>query len=495
MTTKKDNLNSRINTLGIGQELSVGIPQEGFQDPTGEYPKRDYNYGTSINKSARGEKINELYIGGGDYGLSLDIQPQRTSEYPFNQVSETISGHVVEYDDTPGGERILIKHRTGAGVEMRSDGSVIISSTNNKIEITGGDQTVIVEGHGNLIYKGNLNLVVTGDYNVDVGGNYNVNVAGNREFGIGINDTTIVNGNAHYVTKGSRSTKTIGINTDIYLDDAFEVVGKNKQTTVEGNVDLLSGDTIFTSAEEKFAVTTKVSSIIGAKNVSMWGNKGSIGGKEVNFTGSVYMGNEGPQPFASGAAFYGSFHGQATEAMFSRTSWTAEKSKYAEFSDQANAAVMANTAAMGGASSISSTNIPSGGAPEVVWDQEILSPLGPPPVPPLVAAAATTGTYGIKSVVVDEGDALKQKILLRDDYNGLFEKIPTTQEIRSSFRNEANKNSIAANLVVEGRLSYDYANPIPPKIGRSVSKEPRPRFGTTPIGNATENRGKRFTPK
>ena len=119
-------------------------------------------------------------MNGGAEGVPLNIEDQRPSEFPFNQVDETTSGHVVEYDDTPGGERILIRHRTGAGVEMRADGSVLVSSTNNKIEVTGGDQTVIVEGAGNLVYKGNLNLVVTGDYNVDVGGNYNVNVAGSH---------------------------------------------------------------------------------------------------------------------------------------------------------------------------------------------------------------------------------------------------------------------------------------------------------------------------
>ena len=86
---------------------------------------------------------------GGDIGLSLDIAEQRPSEYPFNQIQETQSGHVVEYDDTPGGERILIKHRKGE--EMRADGSVIVSAVNNKIEATGGDQTAIIEGHGNLV--------------------------------------------------------------------------------------------------------------------------------------------------------------------------------------------------------------------------------------------------------------------------------------------------------------------------------------------------------
>ena len=35
----------------------------------------------------------------------------------------------------------------------------------------------------------------------------------------------------------------------------------------------------------------------------------------------------------------------------------------------------------------------------------------------------------------------------------------------------------------------------PDKIGRTVGKEPSSRFGYTAIGNAIDNRGKRFTPK
>ena len=120
----------------------------------------------------------------------------------------------MEYDDTPGGERILIKHRKGAGVEMRADGSVVISAVNNKVEVTGGDQTLIVEGHGSLVYKGNLNLTVTGDYNVDVGGNYNVQVAGNHIEGISENHRTFVTKNSEYVTKGTKSTKQL-VNTPI----------------------------------------------------------------------------------------------------------------------------------------------------------------------------------------------------------------------------------------------------------------------------------------
>lgn len=51
MTTKKDNFDLRVDKIGEGTENTLGVPNDGMQDPTGEYPKREYNYGSSINKS------------------------------------------------------------------------------------------------------------------------------------------------------------------------------------------------------------------------------------------------------------------------------------------------------------------------------------------------------------------------------------------------------------------------------------------------------------
>ena len=89
MTTKNDNYNIRVEKIGEGTENTLGVPLDGMQDPTGEYPKREYNYGSSINKASRGSKTNNLYVGGGDIGVSLGIEQQRPSEYPFNPVSYT----------------------------------------------------------------------------------------------------------------------------------------------------------------------------------------------------------------------------------------------------------------------------------------------------------------------------------------------------------------------------------------------------------------------
>lgn len=97
MTTESEKNKLGTNTA---KDKTLGVPLDGFQDPTGEFPKTNYHYSNSINQAARGFEVNELYVGGGDYNVSLNIEDQQPSQYPFNQVMETASGHVIEHDDT-----------------------------------------------------------------------------------------------------------------------------------------------------------------------------------------------------------------------------------------------------------------------------------------------------------------------------------------------------------------------------------------------------------
>ena len=472
MTTKKDNFEIRKDKLGEGLEESLGVPLQGQQDATGSYPSRDYNFGSSINKASRGTKVNELFIGGGDFGVPLGITPQRPSQYPYNQVQETSSGHVIELDDTPGGERVLLKHRKGAGVEVRADGSVVISAVNNKVEVTGGDQTVIIEGHGNLVYNGNLNLKVSGDYNVDVGGNYNVNVAGNKETTIKDNNRTTVMKNVQYTTHGTRTHKTIGDNVNLMLADNVQAVNGNQANLVEGTIDMASEVSMHLSSKESLVAISKSTNLTGVNNVSVMGQAGSIGGKTVDFTGRVYMGNEGETAEQSGAIFHGTFKGIADEAL---RSYNANSARVATSQNYAE----------------NVTGSPSGD--EATKSQASIS--GKNPItPPDVVDFGTTGTYAIKTVVVDGGDRILNGITHTDDYNDVFRFIPTNQEIRSALRSPVNRDEVASRLVAEGKLNPKYNSKIPPKVGRTASgKTKAKRFGFTPLGNSISNRGKRFT--
>jgi len=501
MTTKKDNYDLRVEKIGEGVENSLGVPNDGMQDPTGEFPKREYNFGSSINKAARGSKTNNLYVGGGDIGVPLGIQPQRPSEYPFNQVQETTSGHVIEQDDTPGGERVLVKHRTGAGIEMRADGSVIISAVNNKVEVTGGDQTVIIEGNGNMVYNGNLNMKVTGDYNVDVGGNYNVNVGGSLRENIQQNHRTITTGNREETVKKTKTNRTLSTVTDVMLADYNQFVKLDQKNFVEGNIEIAAEDAIFLSGKEAFVASSKNTNITGAKYVSVMGQKGAIGGRMVDFTGNVFQGGEGPVEYNSGAVFYGSFMGKASEAWKANNANNADlalRSFYASNAKNSLTSVTAGTCASLGAGTFSPPVILTAGIHLPKTADKFQYPSSGPAEVQItgewVVGQTVNGDYAIRTVVIDGGEVLLTKTLLSDDYEDVFDKIPTTQEIRSAFRNKSSRDKIGDILVAEEKLNPEYKTKSPPAIGRSVKKSPSSKFGFEPIGNAIENRGKRFQP-
>lgn len=86
------------------------------------------------------------------------------AEYPYNQVYQSRSGHVVEYDDTPGAERVVFYHKSGTFEEFHPDGKKVEKNIGQSFEVHLG-------GH-NIYVQGNLNAVVAGDYRVSVAGEY-----------------------------------------------------------------------------------------------------------------------------------------------------------------------------------------------------------------------------------------------------------------------------------------------------------------------------------
>ena len=93
---------------GVSKEFSFGIHLDGSVDPTGEYPRRENWYGSSISSSGRGVRINQLWTGGSTLGVNFDLSTPQASVYPFNQANETPSGHSFELDDTPGAKSELV---------------------------------------------------------------------------------------------------------------------------------------------------------------------------------------------------------------------------------------------------------------------------------------------------------------------------------------------------------------------------------------------------
>lgn len=161
-------------------EASTSSDGNGFVDPDGVYPT--YTGEPDVGKLARGTESPENNLINNN-GIS-EPDSNRSPKYPNNKVYLGTSGNIVEYDDTPGAERILIRHKSGAFVEMHTSGDVVYKSPGNTYDLTasskyvnvGGNITVNVGGDANINVSGNCTQKVGGNYSLNIGGSYTINV-------------------------------------------------------------------------------------------------------------------------------------------------------------------------------------------------------------------------------------------------------------------------------------------------------------------------------
>jgi hypothetical protein len=187
--------------MGIlpGIPVSLPAPTEGFADPrTGRelssaprqpgastgvrYPSR-LNEST-LSRLARNEKISDTPIqskkssvstvsiaGGGSW--SEPPTPYATV-YPYNRVMETESGHILEFDETPGAERVHIYHRSGTFDEYHPDGSKVTRINKDAYEIVLSDKNIYVKGSLNITADKDVTIKAGQDVTIEAGGSFKV---------------------------------------------------------------------------------------------------------------------------------------------------------------------------------------------------------------------------------------------------------------------------------------------------------------------------------
>ena len=108
------------------------------------------------------------------------------TEYPYNKPYESLTGHRVEFDDTPHGERVFFRHAKGSYVEFSPDGGVNVFAVGdmkmyNKagVSITSDENGDIkIGGHARLLVGGGAHIEVAGDAGLKVGGDMAASVMG-----------------------------------------------------------------------------------------------------------------------------------------------------------------------------------------------------------------------------------------------------------------------------------------------------------------------------
>lgn len=460
MTTEaNDDLQDRLLKEGEGAVEKEGVKPFGFRDANNQYPKSEYENSSSLNFTARGMSSSQLNIGGGVDGVGIPGIPADSlaalpSTYPNVQVKQSASGHVIEMNDTPGGERVLIMHNNGSGIEIRPDGTVVVSSTRNRVEVCGGDNSVIVEGDAHLTYKGNLTLNVTGDYNIDCL-NHNVTVRGDKIETIKGGYKRHIAGSSADTVAGNRSETTVKTKTQTQLGDLNIVTKGRTGLTTEGNMDILSGAEMIQTAETSY-VNSSPNINLAAQDISVFGDTGTIGGENIiMYNYNMHTQKTVWSETVDTNVVYGDLEGTAQLAVLADTT---NSQNYSDPDTDPGSA--GNTGSSVGytvddtAVDIKATALPTG--------LILTNYLG-------------QSANGIRDVNIDIGNYLKEAI----------EKPPlNTKDARAAFRDTANKDNseFMTKQIGAGSIQAGFGQ-VPTKLGRSRSAAPAAQRGRTPIGN------------
>lgn len=158
--------------------------------------------------------------------------------YPFNQVKQTQSGHVEEFDDTPGGRRYHRYHPTGTFEEIIDDGTRTIKVVGKDYEMFLNGKNVYVNGNLNLTVSGNKRELIQGNYHLEVQGDMTMNLHQSLQSKIEMNQETEIGG--YRVTNVKEDDYLTILNGDrtfnLTTGNRVENITGNDTRTVEGNI-------------------------------------------------------------------------------------------------------------------------------------------------------------------------------------------------------------------------------------------------------------------
>ena len=210
-----------------GVNAQENIKEEGLNDPYDNFPRDTYLGKPDTNILAYGppeegtpsfnKKPAEEVPTGDDETWNEPTAGDGNPVYPFNKVYESVTGHLIEIDDTRDNERIHIYHNSGSFVEFHPDGKMVIKSTGGGYKVTMGDEKMYVQGNlnittdGNAVFKaanyifegGKAHFKLSDDFQVDCK-NFNANATENINAVAGTDAQIGGSGVANFVGGGAK---------------------------------------------------------------------------------------------------------------------------------------------------------------------------------------------------------------------------------------------------------------------------------------------------
>ena len=284
-------------TISTGSNVD---PNRGFQDPNGRYPR--YKNEQDTNRLASGNNLGRTIVLEKEAALKTAVPIANggtwdqspvpyNAVYPYNKVTQTESGHVTEFDDTPGSERIHFYHKSGTFTETDANGTQV-----NRIV---GDGFEIIERNGFVYVQGALNVTVDGAMNLRTDNIFNLEVSGAANINI-YNDANVnVSGNANMAVGGVYNLKAHQINME--SDGQFNIkAGSGLNIESDSDLNIYSGGTIYNEADSDInlksvgAIFTETDSDVyikagGLVNIESDESTNINGGMKVNVTAGTNL--------------------------------------------------------------------------------------------------------------------------------------------------------------------------------------------------------------
>ena len=172
-STDDKHIESDVNRLARNETVTW-IDGEDYNLSHSVIASKDKLYDAETHKIGRTEKVQianttDEKTDSGYIEWNEPTSPYAAS-YPNNNVMETASGHIKEYDDTSGQERIHEYHKAGTFYEIDKDGNKVTRVVGNNYDIIAGTNYVKVRGDVNLTIDSNCKTRIKGNYDIEVDG-------------------------------------------------------------------------------------------------------------------------------------------------------------------------------------------------------------------------------------------------------------------------------------------------------------------------------------
>ena len=213
-----------------------------------------------------------------------------SSQYPFNHVFETESGHITEYDDSPFGKRILVEHADGSFEEIvttKGGHEKVVRVEGDSYEIVAGSKFISIGSSGKrkdgqtdaedalvLTVHGTMRQLIQGNYILEVEGDYTQKIHGSMHTKVGASGS----GNMLEEIKGDFASRVEGKSGTTINKTYNLTVGQDSIHTVKGSAAYTAqGDTKIHSVGTSSVEGIAAANLHGVIGTSVKGGITTIG--------------------------------------------------------------------------------------------------------------------------------------------------------------------------------------------------------------------------